>query len=112
AYNRSMEVASQAALEPGAMGRTTHLSFGDCPGSEYAKQLFLDLLVHGWDVAKGSGQDAQLDPVLVEAALPIAEEMAAMAESMGVGVFGSPQALPEEANPQARLLGILGRRDD
>ena len=45
-YNRSVELARADALALGAMVRTCHLSMGDVPGSEYAKQLFQDMLIH------------------------------------------------------------------
>ena len=40
---------------------------GPAPGAVYAGHRFLDVLVHGWDLAVASGQDARLDPVLVGA---------------------------------------------
>ena len=49
------------------MDRTVHLSFGDFPGREYAMQLFADMLIHGWDLARAIGADEQLDPELVAA---------------------------------------------
>src|SRR5919199_4398906 len=75
AYRRSVEVARRAAEAPGAMQATCHLSFGDYSGADYASQLFMDTLIHGWDIAKGTGQDTRLDPELVSACLPIAEEV-------------------------------------
>jgi uncharacterized protein (TIGR03086 family) len=57
-----------AAVEAdGAIQRTVHLSFGDTPGEEYAYELFADLLIHGWDVARAIGADDMLDPELVQA---------------------------------------------
>ncbi len=66
AYARSVPLAAAAAEASGAMDAVCHLSFGDFR-SEYALQLFLDTLVHGWDIAVGSGQDATLDADLVQA---------------------------------------------
>ncbi len=108
AYRRAMEVARRAVEQPGAMERTVHLSFGDFPGAEYAKQLFVEALIHGWDIAQGSNQDTRLDPALVEAGLPIARELTEMAK--GSGVYGEELAVGPEAGPQARLLALLGRR--
>ncbi len=108
AYARSVEVVRAAVQAPGAMEATCHLSFGDFPGSEYARQLFLDTLVHGWDVAKATGQDTALDPRLVAAAYPIAENMAPAGR--GAGVYGSEVNVPAEAPQQTRLLALLGRR--
>jgi uncharacterized protein (TIGR03086 family) len=47
--------------------RPCAVSYGLVPGSVYAGHRFLDLLVHGWDLAVATGQDDALDPELVEA---------------------------------------------
>ncbi len=110
AFNRSVEAATAAVSAPGAMEAVCHLSFGDAAGSEYAKQLFEDLLVHGWDVAKASRQDPALDTALAEMGLPVAEE--AMHLAAGSGAFAAPVPVPADAPAQTRLLAFLGRRAD
>ena len=67
AWDESAAEALAVIDEMGATERTVHLSFGDFPGREYAMQLFADLLVHGWDLARATGQDEILDPELVAA---------------------------------------------
>ena len=110
AFNRSVEGATAAVSAPGAMEAVCHLSFGDTPGSEYAKQLFGDMLIHGWDVAKASRQDAALDTALVDLGLPMAEEVASLAG--GSGAFAAPVPVPGDAPAQTRLLAFVGRRAD
>jgi uncharacterized protein (TIGR03086 family) len=107
AYERSVEVAKRAFGAPGAMEVTVHFLYGDYSGSEYASQMFLDLLVHGWDVAAGSGQDRTLDPELVEACYPVAEEMTAAGRD--TGVYGDDLSMAGESDVQTRLLALLGR---
>ncbi len=87
---------------------TVNLSRGETPVTEYAEEMLLDLLVHGWDLGRGLGSDARLDPELVEHVLayvePRADDVAAS------GFFGSPSRLdPPDGDPQARLLVLLGR---
>jgi uncharacterized protein (TIGR03086 family) len=108
AYRRSVEVARGAVEAPGAMEATCHLSFGDYSGSNYASQLFMDTLIHGWDIARGTGQDSRLDPELVAACLPIAEE--ATRQFRQTGVFGEELPVAADADPQTRLLALFGRR--
>ncbi|HSX48342.1 MAG TPA: TIGR03086 family metal-binding protein, partial [Candidatus Nanoarchaeia archaeon] len=68
---------SEAAFaEPGALDRTVKLSRGDTPGSDYAAEVFMDLLIHSWDLARGLGVDEHLDPELVEACYKILEPQA------------------------------------
>jgi uncharacterized protein (TIGR03086 family) len=108
AYRRSVEVASAAVSAPGAMQATCHLSFGDYTGADYAAQLFMDTLIHGWDVARATGQDTRLDADLVEACLPIARELTG--QFRGAGVFGEELPVGQDADAQTRLLALVGRR--
>jgi uncharacterized protein (TIGR03086 family) len=108
AYRDSAEVAGRAVSAPGAMQMTCHLSFGDFSGADYAAQLFMDLLIHGWDVATATGQDATLDARLVQACLPIAEQLTSQFRQ--AGVFGEDLPVEADANPQTRLLALVGRR--
>ncbi len=107
-YGRSVNAARTAVETPGAMNMTCHLSFGDYSGADYAGQLFMDLLIHGWDIAKATGQDTHLDADLVAACLPIAHDMTS--RFRGAGVFGEDLPVPSDADPQIRLLALVGRR--
>ena len=48
AYRASVDAATAAVSAPRAMQTVCHLSFGDFSGSDYAAQLLLDTVVHGW----------------------------------------------------------------
>jgi uncharacterized protein (TIGR03086 family) len=108
AYGASVRAASRAVSAPGAMEATCHLSFGDYAGSDYAAQLLLDTLIHGWDIAKATGQNTRLDPELVDACLPIAEPLTN--QSRGAGVLGENLLVSSDADRQTRLLALVGRR--
>jgi uncharacterized protein (TIGR03086 family) len=108
AYAASVRSASAACSASGAMEATCHLSFGDYSGSDYTAQLLMDTLIHGWDIAKATGQNTRLDPVLVEACLPIAVQMTDQFRS--AGVFGDNLEVDRDADPQTRLLALVGRR--
>jgi len=108
AYRQSVDAARSPVQAPGAMDITCHLSFGDVPGAEYAAQLFMDLLIHGWDIAKATGQDTRLDADLVAACLPIAQQMTSQFRS--AGVFGEDLPVAPDADAQVRLLALVGRR--
>jgi len=107
AWKDSAGQALAAVAAPGVLDRTTHLSFGDTPAREYLMQLFADLLVHGWDLARAIGTDERLDPELVEACAawfaPIEGAYRA------AGAIGPRPELPPDADPQARLLAMFGR---
>lgn len=108
AYRLSADAARQALAAPGAMEATCHLSFGDYLGADYSGQLFMDMLIHGWDIATGTGQQIRLDPDLVSTCLPIAEELTS--KFRAAGVFGDDLPVPDDADQQTRLLALVGRR--
>jgi uncharacterized protein (TIGR03086 family) len=73
-----------------------------------------DLIIHGWDLARATGQDDTIDPDEVERMLPMAlsigDEMRTPgAFGPGIVVFGPEVAVPDDASKQDRLLGLLGR---
>ena len=108
AYRESARIAGEAVSGPEAMQTICHLSFGDYSGADYAAQLFMDSLIHGWDIAKATGQDTALDGDLVAACLPIAEELTTAFR--GSGAFGENLSVGSDADSQTRLLALLGRR--
>jgi uncharacterized protein (TIGR03086 family) len=108
AYVESAGAADAAFSAPGAMEASCAVSYGPIPGSAYAGDRFVDVLVHGWDLAVAIGHDARLDPGLVDACLElVAPEADALSAS---GAFGSRVEVPDDADPQTRLLALLGRR--
>ncbi|HEY3673928.1 MAG TPA: TIGR03086 family metal-binding protein [Acidimicrobiia bacterium] len=107
-YDDSSLVAAAVFRAPGAMEQPCAVSYGPVPGSVYCGHRFLDVLIHGWDVAASTGQDTTLDPDLVEACFAVIEpQMDMLAAS---GMFGNRIDLPDDAGRQAQLLGLLGRR--
>ena len=78
------------------------------PGSVYAGHRFIDVLIHGWDLAVATGQDTTLDPELVVAAHEILRGEADMVRASGV--FGEDLAVPTDAGAQTRLLAFVGRK--
>jgi uncharacterized protein (TIGR03086 family) len=108
AYDRSASAADAAFAAPGAMEVPVGVSYGPIPGKDFAEHRFFDVLIHGWDVAKGTGQDTTLEPELVEACWKIVDA----AREMIVGAepyFGKPVDVPDDAPLQVRLLALLGR---
>jgi uncharacterized protein (TIGR03086 family) len=77
-----------------------------------------DLVLHGWDLARATGQDETMDPVDVErlwaSTTAIPADMIEMyrtpgAFGPGIEVFGPEIPVAEDAPLQDRLLGFIGR---
>jgi uncharacterized protein (TIGR03086 family) len=106
-WDESAAAAAAAVHDPAALDRSVHLSFGDCPGREYAMQLFADLLVHGWDLSRAIGAHDRMDPELVDAC---AAWFATVAEAYRAGGAVAPRVpTPPDADPQTVLLADFGR---
>jgi uncharacterized protein (TIGR03086 family) len=108
AFRRSVASAKGAVEAPGSMSRSVNLSSGDTPGEDYAEQMFMDQLIHGWDIARGSGQSDELEADLVSACMPIAQRLTAGWRAGGS--LGPEIPVANDADPQTRLLALFGRR--
>ena len=103
----SRHAASEAFHAPGAMEAPCAVSYRPVPGEVYLGHRFIDVVVHGWDVAKGTGQDTTLDPELVEACFTVIEPQKEML--FGSGAFGTDHEPEPGADRQTALLELLGR---
>jgi uncharacterized protein (TIGR03086 family) len=108
AYTESARVADEAFRAPGAMAAPCAVSYGPVPGEVYAGHRFIDVLIHGWDLAKATGQDTTLPADLVEACFEVVEPQKDLLAASGM--FGSDIEVPEGADRQTQLLAELGRK--
>ncbi|MGI5350848.1 TIGR03086 family metal-binding protein [Streptomyces sp. CA-250714] len=77
------------------------------PQRTVAHMVMGDLVVHGWDLARATGQDYRPDPAALGEAGPALEEMAPMARK--AGAFGEEIPPPPDATPFERVLMCTGR---
>ena len=108
AYDTSATSAAATFESPGALESPCAVSYGPVPGSIYAGHRFIDVLIHGWDLAEATGQDTTLDPELVNAAYEILQGEADMVRASGM--FGEDLEVHEGAGAQTRLLAFIGRQ--
>jgi uncharacterized protein (TIGR03086 family) len=66
-----------------------------------------ELVVHGWDLARATGQSVSWPDDVVTRAYAAAEETAEQGRAMGM--YGPAIALPAESSTMDRLLGVTGR---
>jgi uncharacterized protein (TIGR03086 family) len=97
---------SQGALE----GNCLMPSGAEWPAITAAGINATDTLVHGWDLAKATGQDATLDPALAAAILEFCRATVTDELRAGRGAFGPIVPVPDDASPTDRLVAFLGRQ--
>jgi uncharacterized protein (TIGR03086 family) len=91
----------------GAMDLVIHLSRRDVTGADYTFEVFNDLAIHGWDLARAIGADETIDPRFVAT---IDERMApSIADLKASGQYGDEVVPPDGADAQTRLLAMFGR---
>jgi len=108
-YLASAESVLAAWAEPGAMQRRCHMPFGDVPAAAAVSIHLLDLVVHGWDLARATGQDAAIDPDLAAEALDISHDLLSP-EIRELGMFGPDVPASAEDLLHDRLVAFMGRR--
>ena len=106
AYDAASAIAKAASQVPGTLDATCHTSRGDASGTGYITGMLNDVFIHGWDIAKATGQDTELDRGLVEFAY---EAYAPRRGSLAGRAFAEEPPVAEGASLQARLLAIVGR---
>jgi uncharacterized protein (TIGR03086 family) len=109
AYDKSAKLATATFEAPGALAAPCAVSYGPVPGSVYCGHRFIDVLVHGWDVAVATGQDSTLAGDLVTAAFELLQDQADMVRVSGM--FGDDLEVAADAGDQTRLLAFIGRRN-
>ena len=109
-YTRGLERLRIGLRAPGSLERTCMSPLGfEWPVAHAVAGTFMDALIHTWDLATATAQDASLDPELVEAC--IAMFLPDMPErGRASGLVGPAVAVPADASAQDRLLAAMGRR--
>ena len=99
--------AMAAASQPGAQERTTHLSFGDFPGSDYLGQVTSDVMIHAWDLARAIGVDDRFEAGLADF---VRDFLSPQVEAWrAAGAFGPVAEVGPDASVQDSLLAKTGR---
>ncbi|MGH3655911.1 MAG: TIGR03086 family metal-binding protein [Micromonosporaceae bacterium] len=91
--------------QPGALEGTSGPM--NMPQQVLAQMAIGDLAVHGWDLARATGQQHEVESATAETLLAGLMEMAPMARE--AGAFGEAVEVPEDAPVFTRLLGVTGR---
>jgi uncharacterized protein (TIGR03086 family) len=106
---RSAANRLDAAIADGAGQRPLFIGTSSMPGEMSLSMILWEYLVHGWDLARATGQDWSPNDAAVEAALEFAPGMLTP-DFQGEGkAFAPPVPVSADAAPLHRLLGLSGR---
>ena len=110
AFDEASEDAVAAFEEPGALEKGFAMEWGETPGSAVLGLALADAAVHGWDLAKGTNQDYEIDDDVARAAYGMVTSMMQPEGDYPRGEsFGDPIEVPDDAPIPDKLLAYLGR---
>lgn len=105
-----LETLVSAWREPDAWSGMTRIARSDAPAEMIGLALADELVVHGWDVARATGQPYASEPELLDAARSLLMAFASPDAPAGPDVpFGPSRPLPGNAPPLDRVLALAGR---
>ena len=107
---RTGAAALVAATTADAVNRMHVTPLGEMPGAGLAGFTALDVLVHGWDLAKATGQATTLDDGLAVQLLGFAQQAISDETGTRAPLIGPPIAAAADADPTAMLVAFLGRK--
>ena len=107
---RDLTALAQVWAEPEAWAGMTRIAGDDSPAAVVGLVLADELAVHGWDVARASGQAYACEPDILDAALRFLQMFASPDAPAGPEVaFGPARVLLDEAPLLDRVVGLAGR---
>ncbi|MPY46603.1 TIGR03086 family protein, partial [Streptomyces phyllanthi] len=105
---RVLDELAGAWHDPAAWTGETRAGGITLPGAVAGAVAADELVVHGWDLARATGQEYAPDPTALEAAhgflLAAAED-----PTRGGGIFGPVVPVPDDAPLLDRVIGLSGR---
>lgn len=99
---------ADAWREPDAWTGMTRAGGIDLPGAVAGAVVADELVIHGWDLARATGQEYTPDPAALQAAYALLAAAAAESDR-DQGMFGPVVAVPADAPLLERAVGLSGR---
>lgn len=105
---KALDELADAWRDPAAWTGMTRAGGVDLPGAIAGAVVADELVIHGWDLARATGQSYAPDPAALDSAL-VFLRAAADDPDRGGGLFGPLVPVPESAPLLDRALGLSGR---
>ncbi|MFJ7305361.1 TIGR03086 family metal-binding protein [Streptomyces sp. NPDC099088] len=108
ALPKALDELADAWRDPAAWTGTTRVGGVTLPGPVAGAVVADELVVHGWDLARATGQEYTPDAAALQAAHGF---LVAVAEDPtgGGGIFGPVVAVPDDTPLIDRAIGLSGR---
>ncbi len=107
-YDRAARAGLDAWRAPGRLDASYTMPLGERSGHEALAIHQADVLIHGWDLAEATHQDATMNDELARFAFDT--EQALIGEMGGRGhAYAEALPPPSDATDQDRLLAFVGR---
>ncbi|MGH3948280.1 MAG: TIGR03086 family metal-binding protein [Pseudonocardiaceae bacterium] len=104
---RQLDALAAAWRDPAAWEGTTEAGGVELPAEEMGTVALNELVIHGWDLARATGQPYEPDPAATEA---ICAFLSAWENPEGTpGLFGPVVQIASDAPLLDRALGLTGR---
>jgi uncharacterized protein (TIGR03086 family) len=110
AYRAAAARAKAAWVDDAKLDALVEVPWGKVPGRIAVSGYVQEILAHGWDLAKATGQPAELDPELASWVLAMARRILPPEPRGGEVPFGPVIQAPPDAGPYAELAAWLGRQ--
>jgi uncharacterized protein (TIGR03086 family) len=108
AYRESADAVLTAFRRPGVLDEQFVVPFGPVPGIVAAHLRITEVLVHGWDLARATGQSTDFPDDIVEQELAFSRAKVGEIPP-GRTPFAPEQPVAQDAAPIDRLAACLGR---
>jgi len=105
---KALDELAETWRDPAAWTGETRAGGVTLPGAAAGAVAADELVIHGWDLARATGQSYEPDPAALRASYDF---LAAAAEdpTRGGGIFGPVVPVPSDAPLLDRALGLSGR---
>lgn len=107
AYRDSVRDVMDAYSAEGVYEKMLTVPTGDMPGVQLYSIAMSEQLLHGWDIAKATGQDTTLEPGIAAAVDAMIRPN--IDNAVAGGFYGPAVDVPDDASPGDKLVALVGR---
>jgi uncharacterized protein (TIGR03086 family) len=107
-YHAAVDRARATFAVPGALAKIVKLPFGEMPADVALNIAIVDVMTHGADVARATGQTIA-DEEILEVALAVGRQLISD-DLRQPGLFEAEQPASPDASAADRLLAFAGRK--